>query len=123
MEYSCAEYSTEAFYHRAELFIQPVPMNKKARKSIYSSESDTLKDLLKHVRKERKLTQIDLSQRLGRTQSYVSKVEKGEIMIDAVVLFQYCRAMEIPFGEFAARFEEEWKKQTQKQQNTIIEDA
>jgi|GEM_PF-1330826 Predicted transcriptional regulator with C-terminal CBS domains len=90
-------------------------MDKVKQKSIYSREAETLKDLLKRVRKERKLTQIEVAKRLGRTQSYVSKVEQGEIMIDAVVLFLLCRAMEMPFGEFASRFEAEWERQTLKQ--------
>jgi transcriptional regulator with XRE-family HTH domain len=92
-------------------------MDKKKQKSIYSRESETLKDLLKRVRKERKLTQVQVAQRLGRTQSYVSKVEQGEIMIDAVVLFLLCRAMEVPFAEFAGRYEEEWERQIPQQPN------
>lgn len=85
-------------------------MNKENQKSLYSREAETLTVLLKRVRKERKLTQVDVALRLGRTQSYVSKVEQGEIMIDAVVLFLLCRAMNMPFGEFAGRFEEEWEQ-------------
>jgi transcriptional regulator with XRE-family HTH domain len=94
----------EAFYHRAWLLIQPRAMEK----SIYSLEAEVLSSLLKRVRKEQQLTQVEVARRLRRTQSFVSKVEKGEIMIDAVVLFLLCRAMEVSFRDFADRFEKEW---------------
>lgn len=61
------------------------------------------------------MTQVEVAQRLGRTQSYISKVEDGEIMIDAVVLFQLCRAVGIPFGEFATRFEKDWNEMRDKE--------
>lgn len=84
-------------------------------KSIYSSEAEVLSRVLKRVRKENKMTQVEVAGRLKRTQSFVSKVEQGEIMIDAVVLFLMCRAMGVTFSEFAGRFEEEWERQKPKQ--------
>ena len=81
-------------------------------KSIYSIEAGILSRVLKRARKEKKLTQVEVARRLGRTQSFVSKVEHGETMIDAVALFLLCQAIEMPFRDFAAQFESEWERET-----------
>ena len=83
-------------------------------KSIYSFEADVLSRILKRARKEKNLTQVEVARRLKRTQSFISKIEHGETMIDAVALFLFCRAIELPFSEFAAQFEAEWERETVK---------
>lgn len=51
-----------------------------------------LKDLVA-LRKELGLTQYDVAQRLGATQSYVSKSERGERRIDAIELVLFAGAL------------------------------
>lgn len=76
-------------------------------KSIYSEEYDLLRKLLRDVREEKGLTQTDVAERLGQTQSFVSKIERGERRLDLLELRSFCNAVEIPLGRFITRFERE----------------
>ena len=51
------------------------------------------------------MTQKELAKRLGVTQSYISKIEKGLRRIDLFELMEYCEATKISLTEFAARLE------------------
>lgn len=62
--------------------------------------------LLRQVRLEAGLRQVDLAERLGQPQSFVSKSESGERRVDLLELQQICRAVGITLVEFARRFEE-----------------
>ena len=53
-------------------------------KTIRSPQHQALLDLLVTVRKEARLTQATVAERLGRPQSYVAKVENGERRLDVV---------------------------------------
>lgn len=71
-----------------------------------------LRELLKELRRERAgLTQVELSQALGRPQSYVSKYETGERRLDYVEVVEICRAIGVDMSElnetYAARAEVE----------------
>lgn len=61
--------------------------------------------LLRDVRKEAGVTQVDLARRLGIDQSLVSKVERQERRLDVAELRRVCIALGIPLSEFVARFE------------------
>jgi transcriptional regulator with XRE-family HTH domain len=74
-------------------------------KSIYSAEQEKLQALLRQVRADAGLTQVMLSKRLGRPQSFVSKYESGERRLDLVELRQVCQALGISLGRLVARFE------------------
>lgn len=52
-----------------------------------------LSDFLIRKRKEADLTQADVAQRLGRYQSFVATVEKGQRRIDVVDLFLFANAI------------------------------
>lgn len=71
-----------------------------------SSEHEKLQTLLRTVRREAGLSQVDLSLRLGRPQSFVSKYESGERRLDILELHEVCRAVGIPLAEFVRRFED-----------------
>lgn len=62
--------------------------------------------LVREARTEAALTQTELASRLGRPQSFVSKIESGERKLEAVELVAICRALGIPLVEFAARFQD-----------------
>lgn len=61
--------------------------------------------LLKEIREEAGLRQVDLAARLGKPQSFVSKYEQGERRLDALELREVCRSCGINLIEFARRLE------------------
>ena len=50
---------------------------------------------LRSARKSLKVSQVELSLRLGKPQSYISKVERGERRIDLVEALSLCSALGI----------------------------
>lgn len=75
------------------------------RKSIHTSEQRQLQILLRQVRQEAGLTQVQLASRLDTLQAFVSNYERGERRLDLVELCQVLDAIGIPLGEFIARYE------------------
>ncbi len=63
-----------------------------------------LTTLLKQVRLDANLTQADLADRLGQSQSYVSKYESGEQRLDLIELETICNAVGIPLKKFIGRY-------------------
>jgi len=59
-----------------------------------------LTKLLREVREQRGLSQVELAERLGNTQTFVSKVERGERRLDVVELIEFCEAMEVPVDQW-----------------------
>ncbi|CAK7040145.1 MAG: hypothetical protein KER_01652 [Kerstersia gyiorum] len=59
---------------------------------LYGPTYEAIRHLLRQTRKNANLTQAELAQKLGRGQSYVSKVERGEQYIDLVEFLDWCRA-------------------------------
>lgn len=57
--------------------------------SIYHTRYAKLRVALVTVRKEARLTQVDLAERLGVGQSYVSKVERGETYVDLMMWVEW----------------------------------
>ena len=78
--------------------------------------------VLKAARKRAGVSQIDLAERLGNTQTFVSKCERGERRIDAVELVEFAEALGVPplglLGEYleqrAARLRPKSKKSSAK---------
>lgn len=64
------------------------------QKTIHSDEHAVLIELLAVQRQARNLTQTDLAKRLGVPQSFVSKVERGERVLDVIEFARYVSAME-----------------------------
>ena len=60
---------------------------------------------LRALRHSAELTQEEVARRLGVTQSFVSKVERGERRLDVVELRAWCLALGVPFPRFIARLE------------------
>lgn len=59
--------------------------------SIYSNDYKFLISQLKKARLESKLTQKEVAIRLRRTQSYISKVEMGQLRIDIIQLKEFSK--------------------------------
>jgi transcriptional regulator with XRE-family HTH domain len=81
-------------------------------KSTFTSEYLHLKELLRNFRIEAGLTQIQLAEKLGETQSFVSKCERGERRLDLVQLRQFCLAMGVDLQVFVAAFEQATSRRT-----------
>lgn len=62
-------------------------------RSIYNHEYRLLLALLMEVRDATGTTQAALAARLGNTQSYVSKCERGERRLDVMELIRWCEAL------------------------------
>jgi transcriptional regulator with XRE-family HTH domain len=61
--------------------------------------------LLREVRTEADLTQVEMARSLGVPQSFVSKYESGERRLDLLELQQVCQALGITLEGFVKRFE------------------
>ena len=75
-------------------------------KSTFSKEYEIFLERLVAARKESGLTQDDLARRLRQTQSWVSKVERGERRIDVIELRDVCRALGHSLPRFVSSLEE-----------------
>ncbi len=62
-------------------------------KSIYSAEYQQLCALLRRLRQEAGLTQVQVAERLGVPQSFVSKYESGERRLDVIELRHVTQAI------------------------------
>ena len=78
----------------------PTPGNRRAQ-SPHNRRYQVLLELLRAWRAEAGLTQTELGARIGNTQTFVSKVERGERRLDAVEFAEWCEALGIsPDGAF-----------------------
>ena len=76
-------------------------------KSLYSAEAAVLRRRLRAVREQFGVTQVALSDALGRSQTFISDVERGIRRLDLVELWQYCGALGIDLTEFVSDFQSE----------------
>jgi len=63
-----------------------------------------LTNLLRQVRLEANLTQIQVADMIGQKQSYVSKYESGEQRLDLIELEAICHATGVPLIDFIGRY-------------------
>ena len=90
--------------------------------STHNPDYRLLLTVLKSARKRAGVSQVDLAERLGNTQTFVSKCERGERRIDAVELVEFAEALGVPplglLGEYleqrAARLRPKSKKSSAK---------
>lgn len=60
--------------------------------SVHHPRYQALQANMAAVRRAAGLSQVELSAALGVGQSYVSKVERGEMYVDVMVFVDWCRA-------------------------------
>jgi transcriptional regulator with XRE-family HTH domain len=60
--------------------------------------------LLRQVRLDANLTQSQVADKIGQTQSYVSKYENGEQRLDLIELEAVCKAVGISLTRFVERY-------------------
>jgi ribosome-binding protein aMBF1 (putative translation factor) len=70
---------------------KPAPV----KKSIYNDHYLELIARIRAVRQSADISQQALAAKLGRPQSYVSKIESGERRIDVIETLELCRALDI----------------------------
>ena len=81
----------------------PSPGNRMPR-STHHRHYRAFLDLLAQLRHEAGCTQAVLAERLGNTQTFVSKVERGERRLDVVEFAEWCDALGIDTGSAFALF-------------------
>ena len=79
------------------------------KKKVYIAQRNCLVNLLREMRVESGLTQVDLAERIERDQTFVSKYESGQRRLDALELREICQAIGITLEEFARRLEKALK--------------
>ncbi len=65
-----------------------------------------LQALLREVRQQGDLTQLQLAEKLGKPQSYVSKYESGERRLDLPEIEIICQAVDVELTDFVRRFQQ-----------------
>jgi transcriptional regulator with XRE-family HTH domain len=75
-------------------------------KSTFTTDHRVLCRLLKRSREQAQMTQVELGRRLGKSQSEISKCERGETRLDLVQLRRWCRALGLDLLAFVKQFEE-----------------
>ena len=75
-------------------------------KTTHNAEQQALRALLRELRDDRGLRQVDVAATVGEPQSFVSKYESGERRLDAIELRRVCLALGLTLAEFAVRLEE-----------------
>ena len=71
---------------------------------LWDDRRAALRDLLKTLRVETGITQMEMAERLGKPQSYVSKYESGERKLDFVDVIEICEALGISPANFISRY-------------------
>lgn len=65
-----------------------------------------LRKLLRDLREEAGLRQVDVATRMKRPQSFVSKYESGEMSLGFLEVKQLSRILGVSFADFVRRYEE-----------------
>lgn len=75
------------------------------RKSLSTSKNKSLLALLRRIREEAGLRQVDVAERVGQPQSFVSKYESGERRLDLLELEFICEACGVELTNFVVRYQ------------------
>lgn len=76
-------------------------------RSTHNRDYQLLLAVLKAARKQADVSQVELAERLGNTQTFVSKCERGERRIDAVELVEFAEALEVSPQDLLAEYLEQ----------------
>lgn len=79
-------------------------------KDVSLPEQQALLSLLKQIRQEAGLRQVDLAERLGQPQPFVSRYESGERRLDVLELKRLCEVVGITPQQFYDRLEQMLRK-------------
>lgn len=62
-------------------------------KSVFSDAHKIVVETLVSARKEAGLRQVELAQRIGKDQTYISRIEQGQRRVDVLEFYALARAM------------------------------
>ncbi|MCL5612070.1 MAG: helix-turn-helix domain-containing protein [Chloroflexi bacterium] len=71
-----------------------------------SHQQEKLQILLRRIRQDKEIRQIELAEKLGVPQSFVSKYESGERRLDILEIRQICKKVGISLEDFVRQLEE-----------------
>jgi transcriptional regulator with XRE-family HTH domain len=74
-------------------------------KSIHTAQYVNFLKLFRETRIRAGITQIELAERVGQAQSFISKCERGERRIDIIELRTFCEALGTSLQQFVAVLE------------------
>jgi ribosome-binding protein aMBF1 (putative translation factor) len=74
-------------------------------RSVASRRLRKLQGVLRELRQEAGLRQVDLAAKLRRPQSFVSSFESGDRCLDVLELEQVCKSLGTTLGECVRRYE------------------
>ncbi len=78
-------------------------------KTVFSKRYRVFLDELRRARKRAGLSQEELAQRTGYTQSVISKCERGERRVDVIELHAFCAAFGVTLTTFTRNLEKRLK--------------
>jgi len=64
-------------------------------RSVFTDAYAAFRDTLVAVRKDAGVTQVELAERLGKPQQFVSKYERGDRRVDLIEFVAVCRALRV----------------------------
>ncbi len=73
---------------------------------LHSPQYEVFRRLLVKARQESGLTQVEVAERLGKPQSFVSKIERGERRLDFPEFLRLADALGIDTGMFIGSYRE-----------------
>ncbi|MGB8508775.1 MAG: helix-turn-helix transcriptional regulator [Pyrinomonadaceae bacterium] len=79
------------------------------KKRTYIAQRGRLVNLLREMRLDAGLTQMDLAAHIEKDQAYVSRYESGQRRLDVLEVREICQAIGITLEEFARRLEKALK--------------
>ena len=72
-------------------------------KTIFGGDHQHLVEVLTEARKAAGLTQVDLSQRIGRDQTFISLIERGQRRVDVIEFIRLAEAIDAEPADLFAR--------------------
>ncbi len=75
------------------------------KKNRYTPLQEELQQPLKKLRNDAGLRQIDMANKLGQSQSFVSKYEMGERLLTFLEVREICHELGLTMSDFAEKFE------------------
>lgn len=73
--------------------------------SVFTAAYGEFLKALREARTQTGVRQVDLAARVGKPQSFISKVEKGERRLDVVELIAILRALKVTPADFIERLD------------------
>jgi transcriptional regulator with XRE-family HTH domain len=74
-------------------------------KSVHTREYGVLLELLRDTRHAAGVTQVQLAERIGETQSHLSKMERGEVRLDLIQMWTICHALGTTLSKLVTELE------------------